>query len=96
MRPLILALLLGGCSYHLGHVTAVPAGKTQAEGLADVAVCKERASAAVTPAKEATYFVAGLTLVGTPAAIADEKQTKRPVWVACMREKGYTVGDAVD
>ena len=97
MRYLVLAsLLLGGCSYHLGNVTAVPDGKTVAEARADGTECREQAKAAVTPGKEVAYYVAGLSLVGVPAAISDKKATTRPVWVRCMQDRGYTVEDATD
>ena len=97
MKPLLLAsLLLGGCSYHLGNVTAAPDGKTVAEARADGTECREQAKAAVTPGKAVAYYVAGLSLVGVPAAISDKKATTRPVWIECMRERGYTVGDATD
>lgn len=85
-------LALAGCgTFPLG--TSYPQhGQTQAETDMNILVCKDRAkNEANTDARVAGSFVAGLTIVGAPIAIAEERRKQREVFSQCMTEKGYHV-----
>ncbi len=85
-------VLLAGCgSFPLG--TSYPQnGQTQAETDSAILVCKDRAKTeANTDARVAASFVAGLTIVGAPIAIAAERSKQREVFAQCMKERGYVV-----
>ena len=89
---LLPCLLLAGCgSFPLG--TSYPQqGQTQAQTDMNILVCKERAkNEANTDARVAGSFVAGLTIVGAPIAIAEERRKQREVFAECMTAKGYRV-----
>jgi hypothetical protein len=94
MKKLLLlpALLLSGCgSFPLGYVQNQP-GKTVEERDAAMLVCKDRAkNEANTDARVAGSFLAGLTIVGAPIAIAAEREKQREVFAKCMGELGYAV-----
>jgi hypothetical protein len=87
-----LSILLAGCgSFQLG--TSYPAqGQTRAQLEQDILVCKDRASTeANTTGRQVGAFLAGLTIVGAPVAIADDRRKQREVFSACMTERGYRV-----
>ena len=94
MKKLILlsALALAGCgTFPLG--TSYPQqGQTQAQTDLSILACKDRAQTeANTDARVAGSFVAGLTIVGAPIAIAEERRKQREVFAQCMTERGYIV-----
>lgn len=97
MKALHIApiLLLAGCgSFPLGYVDA-RAGKTDQDRQMDMLVCKDQArNEANTDARVAGSFLAGLTIVGAPIAIAAERQKQRDVFADCMKAKGYNVRPA--
>jgi hypothetical protein len=58
----------------------------------NILYCKDRAKTeASTDARVAGSFIAGLTVVGAPIAIAEERRKQREVFAQCMSERGYTV-----
>jgi hypothetical protein len=88
----VAALALTACgSFPLG--TSFPQnGQTQATVDTDILICKDRAkNEASTDARIAGSFVAGLTIVGAPVAIAEDRRKQREVFAQCMTERGYTV-----
>ena len=89
---LIPVILLAGCgSFQLGYVQG-RTDKTVAERDTDMLVCKDRAkNEANTDARVAGSFLAGLTIVGAPVAIAAEREKQREVFKQCMGERGWTV-----
>lgn len=94
MKKLILltVLLLAGCgTFPLG--TSYPMnGQTRAETDAAILVCKDRAkNEANTDERVAGSFVAGLTIIGAPIAIAEERRKQREVFAQCMTERGWRV-----
>jgi len=94
MKKLILlsVVALAGCgSFPLG--TSYPQqGQTQAQTDQNILVCKDRAKdEANTDARVAGSFVAGLTIIGAPIAIAEERRKQREVFAQCMTERGYKV-----
>ena len=89
---LLSVVLLAGCgTFPLG--TSYPQqGQTQSQTDQNILVCKDRArDEANTDARVAGSFVAGLTIVGAPIAIAEERRKQREVFAACMTERGYKV-----
>lgn len=94
MKKLILLACVGltACgTFPLG--TSYPQrGQTQAETDAAILYCKDRASTeANTDARVAGSFVAGLTIIGAPIAIAEERRKQREVFAQCMTERGFKV-----
>lgn len=88
----LAALALTGCgTYPLG--TSYPqSGQTRAETDMNILVCKDRAQTeANTDARVAGSFVAGLTIIGAPIAIIEERRKQREVFAQCMTERGYRV-----
>lgn len=60
-----------------------------------ILTCKDKAATeANTDARVAGSFVAGLTIIGAPIAIAEERRKQREVFAACMTERGYRVDAA--
>ena len=67
-------------------------GQSVAQRDSDMAICKVKAyEAANTKERQAGAFVAGMTIVGAPLAIEDEKKLQRKIFKECMEEKGYAV-----
>jgi len=94
MKKLILltVVLLTGCGTFPLGVSYPQQGQTQAQTDQNILVCKDRArDEANTDARVAGSFVAGLTIVGAPIAIAEERRKQREVFAACMTERGYKV-----
>jgi hypothetical protein len=84
--------ICSGCgSYPLG--TAFPErNQSKDETRLAVLECQDRAkNEANSDARVAGSFVAGLTIVGAPIAIAEERRKTREVWQDCMLAKGYRV-----
>ena len=92
---LIPLMLLVGCgSFPLGTVYSSN-GQARAQLETDTMVCKDRASTeANTDGRVAGSFVAGLTIIGAPIAIAEGRRKQREVFAACMTERGYRVVSA--
>lgn len=87
-----VALLCTACgSFPLG--TSYPLrGQSQTQVDTDILFCKDRAkNEANTDARVAGSFIAGLTIVGAPIAIAEERRKTREVYAECMAERGYRV-----
>lgn len=78
-------------TYSLGR--AFPQnGETQDQVRLAVLECQDRAkNEANTDGRVAASFVAGLTIVDAPIAIAEERRKTREVWQDCMKVKGYRV-----
>lgn len=89
---IITTLLLAGCgSFPLG--TSYPdEGQTQEQLRADILWCKDQAHmAADTTSRQVGSFLAGMTIIGAPVAIADERRFQREYFAKCMTDKGYRV-----
>lgn len=89
---LVVAAACSGCgSFPLG--TAFPErGQSKDEMRLAVLECQDRArNEANSDARVAGAFVAGLTIVGAPIAIAEERRKTREVWQDCMLARGYRV-----
>ena len=87
-----LCLAFSGCgTYPLGR--AFPQnGETQDQVRLAVLDCQDRAkNEANSDGRVAAAFIAGLTIVGAPIAIAEERRKTREVWHDCMKAKGYRV-----
>lgn len=88
----VAALALTACgSFPLG--TSYPQkGQTQSQVDQDILVCKDRAhTEANTDARQVGSFVAGMTIIGAPIAVAEERRKQREVFAQCMTERGYKV-----
>lgn len=87
-----IAALLTGCgTFPLGMVYSLK-GQTDQQRETDMLVCKDRAkNEANTTARVAGSFVAGLTIIGAPIAIEEEKRKTREVFAQCMENRGYKV-----
>lgn len=93
MKTIILgtALLLTGCAFSLGRVQP-QAARTADQQQLDTLTCKDSAHlAASTAGAEATGFLLGLTIIGTPLAVGMDRQLQRDEFTKCMAIKGYTV-----
>lgn len=94
MRSSLILVCLGlaGCgSFPLGTAYAQQ-GQTRAQLDADILFCKDKArTEADTSARQVGNFIAGLTLVGIPVAVADERRVQREIYAQCMTERGYRV-----
>lgn len=88
---LAVALALTGCgTFQLGTVAAP--SQTVAQRDADMATCRDRAYLeANTSGRSAASFLAGLTIVGAPIAVAEDMRKQREVFGRCMQERGYVV-----
>ena len=93
-RSLIIfaIILLTGCgSFPLGMVYSMR-GQSDQQRETDMLVCKDRAkNEANSAARVAGSFVAGLTIIGAPIAIEEEKRKTREVFAECMDGRGYKV-----
>lgn len=89
---IVLPLFLAGCgSYPLGTSYPLQA-QTQDQTDLAILVCKEKAKQAIqTPGRLTASFVAGLTIIGAPIAIADARRAEREAFSECMTAKGYRV-----
>ena len=88
----LLCSALTGCgTYSLGR--AFPQkGETQDQVRLAVLDCQDKAkNEANTDGRVAASFAAGLTIIGAPIAIAEERRKTREVWQECMKAKGYRV-----
>lgn len=88
----LIPVLLAGCgSFPLGTVHR-PIHMTAEQQQLDTLICKDRArNEANTDARVAGSFLAGMTIVGAPIAIAAERDKQREVFADCMTQKGYLV-----
>lgn len=94
--PCAVALLLSGCTYHLGYVQP-QAGKSVDDQQLATLVCKDKALLVTSETGyQAGQFLMGLTIIGTPIAKAMERQTQRDSFTECMTAKGYAVAPAND
>ncbi len=89
---LAVGAVVAGCgNFPLGNVKP-QAGKTADQEKLDVLVCKDQARlASDTAGREVGAFFLGLTIIGTPAAIAMDRAKQREVFKSCMEAKGYVV-----
>jgi hypothetical protein len=88
----LILLLMSGCgTFDLGTVFPVN-GQSVAQRDSDMAICKLKAyEAANTKERQAGNFLAGLTIVGAPIAIEEEKKLQRRIFKECLEEKSYAV-----
>lgn len=86
------SILLTGCgTFQLGTVYSLK-GQSVQQRETDMLVCKDNAkNEANTTARVAGSFVAGLTIIGAPIAIEEEKRKTREVFTDCMEKRGYRV-----
>ena len=85
------AICLGCGSYPLGTAFG-ERGQSKDEARLATLECQDRArNEANSDARVAGAFIAGLTIVGAPIAIAEERRKTREVWQDCMFSKGYKV-----
>jgi hypothetical protein len=78
----------------LGYVQPSPEKSAQ-ERQTDTLVCKDQAKTQTnTDARVAGSFLAGLTIVGAPVAIAAAREKEREAFTQCMTSKGYVVKPA--
>lgn len=81
-----------GGTFPLAGGIGTPYGKTADQQQNDILFCKDRArNEANTDGQQAKAFLMGLTIVGAPIAIENEKTLQREVFAKCMTAKGYTV-----
>jgi hypothetical protein len=87
-----VCILLTGCgTFQLGTVYSVK-GQSDQQRETDMLVCKDIAkNEANSSARVAGSFVAGLTIIGAPLAIEEEKRKTREVFSDCMTKRGYRV-----
>lgn len=90
-----ITVLLSGCvTFDLGQVHP-QAGRTADQQQLDTLTCKDEARlAAEGGAQQAKEILLGLTIVGTPLALASDKAKQRAVFTQCMQGKGYSVSPA--
>lgn len=90
-----ITVLLSGCAtFQLGYVHAQP-GRTADQQQLDTLTCKDEAHLAAEGGGQQTKeFLLGLTIVGTPLALASDKAKQRAVFTQCMQCKGYSVSPA--
>lgn len=92
MMAALTTLTLTACgSFPLG--TSYPQqGQTRAETEQNILFCKDKARTEVdTTGRQIGSFLAGMTIIGAPIAIADERRAQREIFAACMTERGYKV-----
>jgi hypothetical protein len=89
---IFVSILLTGCgTFQLGTVYSIK-GQSVQQRETDMLICKDNAkNEANTTARVAGSFVAGLTIIGAPIAIEEEKRKTREVFAECMEKRGYRV-----
>jgi hypothetical protein len=92
---IVTCLSLCGCAtFNLGTVKP-QAERTADQQQLDTLTCKDQARlAAEAPGEQTREFLLGLTLVGYPLAIMDDRIVQRQAFTTCMTEKGYAVTPA--
>ena len=90
---LLLALLsLSACGTFSLGIVHPQIGKSADQQQLDILSCKDLAATEVNSAShQATDFLLGLTLIGTPFAYAQDQKTERTAFALCMRARGYSV-----
>jgi hypothetical protein len=89
----VLPLLLVACgTYQLAGGIRAPSGTTSNQQQNDILFCKDQAHLeANSGGQQAKAFLMGLTIVGAPIAIEQEKALSREVFARCMTSKGYAI-----
>jgi hypothetical protein len=93
MGRIVLGLLaagLSGCSFTLGMVN-LPRGTTLEQREVAILVCKDEAERVNAEKSGPAEFLLGATLVGFPAGLQMEVDTKREAFARCMSARGYVV-----
>ncbi|MGD0266055.1 MAG: hypothetical protein ABSD47_14030 [Candidatus Methylomirabilota bacterium] len=86
-----LCIVLAGCTFPLGYVQP-QGGKTPDQQKLDTLDCKDKAHLeASSTGRQVGYFFLGMTIIGTPAAYALDRDVQRSVFKECMEGRGYTV-----
>lgn len=90
---LFFSVLLSACgTFPLSGGVVKPDGKTADQQQNDVLFCQDQANqAANTNGQQAKAFLMGLTIVGTPIFIEQQKTLEREVFAKCMTAKSYIV-----
>lgn len=90
---LVVTFCLGGCgTFQLAGGISAPSGKTADQQQNDILFCKDQAQMEANSAGQQTKdFLMGLTIVGAPIAIEQDKSLQREVFAKCMTAKGYTI-----
>src|SRR5262252_457297 len=86
----LFGLALGGCTFTYGTVYSPP-GKTAEQRSLAILVGKDEAAQANAGGPAAAEYLLGATIVGAPAGVQMEIDTKRAVFIECMRKRGYEV-----
>ena len=91
----LLSFSVASCSYPLAGKILLPTGsKSEDQQLRDVLVCKDRVHKEMNKTDFRTLMGAafiGLTVVGLPYSIAQDRAEERKIFAKCMTEFGYTV-----
>ena len=81
-----------GGTFPLAGGIGAPYGKTADQQQNDILFCKDQArNEANADGQQAKAFLMGLTIVGAPIAIENEKTLQREVFAKCMTAKGYSI-----
>lgn len=91
---LILPFFLVACggTFQLAGGIGAPYGKTADQQQNDILFCKDQAhNEAGSNGQQAKAFMMGLTIIGAPIAIEQDKNLQREVFARCMTAKGYTI-----
>ena len=90
---IFLPLFLVACgTFQLAGGISPPHGKTADQQQNDVLFCKDQAhNEAGTNGQQAKAFLMGLTIIGAPIAIEQDRALQREVFARCMTDKGYSV-----
>jgi len=90
----LLPLFLVACggSFPLAGGIDAPYGKTADQQQNDILYCKDQAhNEAGSNGQQAKAFLMGLTIIGAPIAIEQDKSLQREVFARCMTAKGYAI-----
>ena len=92
LNTIALCAALAGCgTYPLGIVHST-SGQADSQRAVDILLCKDEARLGTnTDARVAGSFLAGLTIIGAPIAIAADRARERELFAQCLAAKGYTV-----
>lgn len=93
-KLLVLAapFLLSACAVPFSYGTVpLPQGKTVEQRSIAILFCKDEAKQANEGGPAAAEYLLGASLVGLPAGVQMEIDTKRAAFNACMTRMGYQV-----
>lgn len=90
---LLITFCLVGCgTFQLAGGIGAPIGKTADQQQNDILFCKDQARMESESAGQQTKdFLLGMTIIGAPIAIEQNKSLQREVFAKCMTAKGYSI-----